>query len=153
MKPHIRIIIDAAALLVYLVVANPLITGLAVHEWAGLAILVVFVAHTAVNLDAVFQVLHRRASKVGIANLVLDIVLFITFMVVTVSGVMVSRYILPVFGFVAPGYFFWNPLHAIAAKVLLALLVVHVVAHFRWFLQFVRKGGRKAQDDGFDPDV
>jgi hypothetical protein len=53
-------------------------------------------------------------------------------MSVTVSGLMVSRHILPLFGLVAPDYFFWNPLHSIAAKILLALLVVHVVVHGKW---------------------
>jgi hypothetical protein len=54
------------------------------------------------------------------------------FMVVMISGIMVSRHVLPAFGLVAPGYFFWSPLHSLFAKLLLALLIVHVVVHARW---------------------
>jgi hypothetical protein len=146
MKTSTRLIIDLLALAVYLVAANPLITGLAVHEWASLGILVVFLVHAAVNYDAVVQVLRRQASRATVANFVLDVALLIAFMVVTVSGIMVSRHILPALGLVAPGYFFWNPVHSIAAKLLLALLIVHLVTHFRWFMSvFKRKKG--GQDD------
>jgi hypothetical protein len=72
-------------------------------------------------------------------NLVLDVATLVTFMVVTVSGLGVSRHILPLFDLVSPGYFFWNPLHSISAKVLLALLVVHIVVHWRWLWGLVKK--------------
>ena len=44
-----------------------------------------------------------------------------------VSGAMVSGTLLPSLGFYATGYYFWGPLHALSAKVLLAALLVHVV--------------------------
>jgi hypothetical protein len=71
-------------------------------------------------------------------------------MVVTVSGLMVSRHILPLFGLVAPGYFFWNPLHSISAKVLLALLLVHIVSHWRWLASLFGRH-RKADAAGAEP--
>ena len=45
-----------------------------------------------------------------------------------VSGVMVSGAALPSLGLYATGYSFWDPLHAVAAKVLLAALIVVVRA-------------------------
>ena len=47
---------------------------------------------------------------------------------------------LPALGLYADGYYFWDPLHAIAAKALLALLLVHVVAHWRWLAGFFKNG-------------
>lgn len=38
--------------------------------------------------------------------------------------------------------YFWDPLHAIAAKVLLALLLVHLVVHWKWLYRFFRKRGK-----------
>ncbi|MDR1422506.1 MAG: DUF4405 domain-containing protein [Coriobacteriales bacterium] len=148
MRLRTRLIIDAAALLVYLVAANPLITGLAVHEWAGLALVIVFMIHTTVNLDTIAQAVRHQISQEPVVNLIVDAALLIVFMVVTVSGVMVSRHILPALGFVAQGYFFWNPLHAIAAKILLALLIAHVALHSRWVssLFATKKGTQDVQD-------
>ncbi|MDR0500037.1 MAG: DUF4405 domain-containing protein [Coriobacteriales bacterium] len=135
------LIIDAIATVVYLLVANPLVTGLAIHEWLSLGCIVVFVVHTAIHhewLHVTFAAIRNRAWKSNIGHLLLDSATLIVFMVATVSGLMVSRHILPAFGLVARGYFFWNPLHSISAKLLLALLLVHVVTHIPWLLGVIK---------------
>ncbi|MDR2109497.1 MAG: DUF4405 domain-containing protein [Coriobacteriales bacterium] len=127
-----RLIVDILAAVVYLIAANPAVTGLAVHEWVSVGLVVVFVIHCALSGDVIIATIRKRLGAGAVLNLILDAVTLVVFMVVTVSGLMVSRFLLPLLGFVAPGYFFWNPLHSISAKVLLALLLVHVVAHWRW---------------------
>jgi hypothetical protein len=139
MKTSHNLIIDVVALVVYLVAANPAITGLAIHEWVSLGIIVVFLVHCSVHFDWIVDTVKRHAANISTANLILDVITLVVFMVVTVSGLLVSRHILPLLGFVAPGYFFWSPVHAIAAKVLLALLFVHVVVHFKWFASLVKR--------------
>jgi hypothetical protein len=151
MKPRHNFIIDIIATVVYIIAANPLITGLAVHEWVGLGIIIVFIVHCAAHYDWVLATIRHHNDKVSVANLILDIVTLVVFMVVTISGLMVSRYLLPLFGFVAPGYFFWNPLHSISAKVLLALLLVHVVVHWKWLASFISR--RKAQRRTSQPSL
>jgi hypothetical protein len=146
MKPGSNLVIDIVALVVYLFVANPAVTGLLIHEWLSLGLLVVCVVHVAAHLDWVqetFRHLLRKATFSARANLVLDILTLLVFVIVMVSGIMVSRHILPAFGLVAPGYFFWNPLHSISAKMLLALLVIHVVVHWRWIVSLFDKGMKK----------
>jgi hypothetical protein len=141
MKPTHRLVIDLVAAAVYLVAAIPAFTGLLIHEWISLGIFVVLIVHVAASFDSLLMTMKRCADRLGIANFVLDGMLLIVFMVVTVSGIMVSRHILPLFDFVAPGYFFWNPVHAISAKLLLALLIVHVAVHFKWFVTLLPKRG------------
>ena len=114
--------VDAACLLVYLVAASPALTGIGIHEWLGLGVLVVFFAHAAMHVDWAVEAVRSA------------------FMTVTVSGIMVSGAVLPALGLYADGYYFWDPLHAIAAKALLALLLVHVVAHWRWLAGFFKNG-------------
>lgn len=122
--------IDAIALVVYLVVATPTITGIGLHEWLGLGVLAVFFAHAAAAL----------ARKPRAGNLVVDVLVLVALAAVAVSGLMVSGAVLPAFGCYAEGYCFWDPLHAISAKVLLALLLVHAAAHWRWIAAWFRKG-------------
>ncbi|MDR1422538.1 MAG: DUF4405 domain-containing protein [Coriobacteriales bacterium] len=149
MKSSIRLTIDILAAVLYIGAANPLITGLAVHEWLGFGLIFVFVIHCAVNYDWIITTLRRRTKDANMAHLVLDALTLIMFMTVTVSGLFVSRHILPLFGWVASGYYFWNPLHAISAKLLLALLLIHVVVHARWFVRlFARRRGTDDRDDG-----
>ena len=142
--------IDVAALVVYLVAANPAVTGIGVHEWVGIGVLLAFLVHVAMHVDWVVASVKSavaRPSWVRTGNLVLDALIIVAFMTVTVSGLMVSGAVLAAFGLYADGYYFWDPLHATAAKVLLALLLVHVVAHGKWLVGFFknRKGEHRGE--------
>ena len=142
--------VDATCLLVYLVAANPAVTGIGVHEWVGIGVLLAFLVHVAMHVDWVVEAVKSavaRPSWVRTGNLVLDALIVVAFMTVTVSGLMVSGAVLAAFGLYADGYYFWDPLHATAAKVLLALLLVHVVAHGKWLVGFFknRKGERRGE--------
>lgn len=144
--------IDAVVLAVYLVVANPALTGIGVHEWLGLGVFVVFFVHALVHADWAVDAARtalRRPSWARTGNLALDALILLALMATTVSGLLVSGAVLPALGLYAEGYYFWDPLHAMAAKALLALLLVHVVVHWRWIAAWFKgKGGRHA--DGID---
>ncbi len=148
--------IDIGALVVYLVVANPALTGIGAHEWLGFVVLLAFFVHCAVHGDWIFSVASGpgSASWGARGNFVLDALILVAFAVVMVSGLCISGAVLPFAGLYAPGYFFWDPLHAISAKVLLALLLVHVVVHWRWIARFSgkRKGGVCANSSGVETD-
>nr|WP_222617775.1 DUF4405 domain-containing protein [Eggerthella hominis] len=137
-------------MLVYLVAANPAVTGIGVHEWVGIGVLLAFLVHVAMHVDWVVEAARSavaRPSWARTGNLVLDALIVVAFMTVTVSGLMVSGAVLAAFGLYADGYYFWDPLHATAAKVLLALLLVHVVAHGKWLVGFFknRKGEHRGE--------
>lgn len=135
--------IDAVVLALYLVAANPALTGIGIHEWLGLGVLVAFFVHAAVHADWVVEAVrgsfaHPSWARTG--NAVLDVFILVAFMTATVSGIMVSGAFLPALGLYAEGYYFWDPLHAVSAKVLLALLVLHVVVHWKWLASALKKG-------------
>ena len=135
--------IDVAALAVFLAVANPALTGIGVHEWLGLGMLLVFFVHALLHADWAVEALRgsiARPSWGCTGNLVLDALIVVALMAVTVSGIMVSGAVLPTFGWYAQGYYFWDPLDAMSAKALLALLLVHVVVHGKWLARVFKKG-------------
>lgn len=137
--------IDFVALAAYLVVANPAITGIGVHEWLGLGLFAAFFVHVLLHADWAVEALRGsfvRPSWGRTGNLALDLLIVLAFMTATVSGVMVSGAVLPALGLYAEGYYFWDPLHAMSAKALLALLLVHVVVHWRWLARALRRGDR-----------
>lgn len=127
------LIVDAVVLVVYLLAANPSVTGVPVHEWLGLGVLVVVAAHAAMHFDYIVDTFRNRTHRSGVrlAKAVLDVLLVAATMTCAVSGVMVSGTVLPTFGLYAQGYYFWDPLHAASAKLLLALLLVHVGSSWR----------------------
>ena len=134
----VKLVIDAVALVAYVIVSLPSLTGVAFHEWLGLAVFVVLAVHLAQHL---YQVIlkrapasdgaARRATPARVARAVLAVLLAVALMVCVVSGVMVSGAVLPTLGLYAEGYYFWNPLHAVSAKVLLALLLIHLFINVR----------------------
>ena len=135
-------VVDAVALAVYLVAANPALTGIGLHEWIGLGVFVAFAAHAAQHAGWVADTVRgalRVPGPARVAKRVQDARKRVAFMKSVVSGGLVSGDVLPAFGLYADGYYFWDPLHAIAAKALLALLLVHVAVHWKWLYNFVRK--------------
>lgn len=111
---------DIAVLAVYVLVANPVLMGIPLHEFLGLGAFVMVAAHVVVSGEGL-------GGRGRVGQLVLNVVLLLALAVCVVSGVMVSGTVLPSMGLYASGYHFWDPLHAVAAKVLLAALLVHVV--------------------------
>lgn len=141
MKTMRDLLIDAVALVAYLIVANPSVTGLPVHEWLSVGVLVVVLVHFVVHWDWTADAVKRffaRLSAASRMNLVIDAVLFVAFVVCMLSGFMVSRHVLMSFGYVAQGYFVWNPMHSISATTLLAAMLVHLAAHWKWIVMAVR---------------
>ena len=134
--------LDVAALAVFLVVANPALTGIGIHEWLGLGMFLVFFVHALLHVDCAVEILRGSIARPAwgrTGNLVLDLLIVVVLMAVTVSGVMVSGAVLPTFGWYAQGYYFWDPLHAVSAKALLALLLVRVVVHGKWIAAWFKK--------------
>ena len=127
------LIADAVVLVVYAAVANPAITGISIHEWLGVGALVVVVAHTAMHFDYLAETARHAGHRRGIrlAKALLDMLLVLVFALCCVSGLMVSGAVLQALGYYAEGYYFWDPLHAASAKLLLALLVVHAAANWK----------------------
>lgn len=119
------LVVDALALVLYIVVSLPAMTGVGAHEWLGLGIGLVLLVHGAQHVDFAGHLLTSRGAWRAKGRILLDAALVLSVAVVVLSGLMESGTVLPAFGFYAEGYYFWGPLHAASAKVLLALLVVH----------------------------
>ena len=137
--------VDLVASAVYLVAANPAITGIGLHEWLGLGALLAFLVHAAMHVDWALEALRgslARPSWARTGNLALDLLVVVAFMACAVSGLLVSGAVLPALGLYAEGYYFWDPLHATSAKLLLALLLVHVVVHWKRIVRFFKRGDR-----------
>ncbi len=78
------------------------------------------------------------------AQRVLNGALLVALAFCVVSGAMVSGTLLPSLGFYATGYYFWGPLHALSAKVLLAAparpyCLAHAGCRIRYSVELARE--------------
>lgn len=144
----------------YAAAATPALTGVPVHEWLGLALLAPVLVHCVLHADWVATTLACGPKgdrhlwvhfSVRAGHLALDAALLVAFMAVLVSGLGISGTVLQAFGLYVDGYYAWGPLHAIAAKALLALLLVHVAVHAESLYNLLKRRGAPkalAHDDG-----
>lgn len=143
-----RVVFDVVVLAVYLLAANPVLTDIPLHEFVGLGAVAFAAAHVVASADGLLV----RGRKGSVARTTLNVVLLLALAACAVSGAMVSGDALPALGLYATGYHFWDPLHAFAAKVLLAALIVHVAVRAPAALAVLRRrvpvsAGRGGRDE------
>lgn len=136
MSVRTRLLLDLLMSAGFLVALNPVVTGISVHEWLSLALIVPVFVHAVVNWDWAVRVARkllgrlRALTRVGFA---VDVALFIATVAVMLSGLMVSRVVLPALHLSAAASGEWVALHALSARAVIVALLVHVTLHWRWF--------------------
>ena len=83
-------------------------------------------------------------------SIVLNVLIALALAACAVSGIMISGTVLPTFGVFATGYYFWDPLHALSAKILLALLLIHLVLNGRAVLIMFQRTTRGSRTEKVD---
>jgi hypothetical protein len=72
-------------------------------------------------------------------NLALNIALFVNFVVVVFTGIMISREALPVLGISLAGGHAWEGIHRQAADLILFVAGLHVAIHWKGILSATRR--------------
>jgi hypothetical protein len=135
MSARKRLALDVALFLALLVANNPAWSGLAVHEWLSIALIVPALLHLVVNWEWTVRVARSfldRLYSVSRLNLLVDGVLFVSTVAVMVSGVMVSQVALGALGIAASPSALWIAVHSVTADVTVVFLLVHFGLHWRW---------------------
>jgi hypothetical protein len=136
---------DVLLLVVFLATCAPSVTGIPLHEWASLAIVPIVAIHLALNwnwiIDVTRRCLGRLTGEVRFNHL-LDALLFLSFALLMVSGILVSESALPALGFARRTDPFWSNLHNTTANIFPSLIGVHLAMHWRWIVGKLR--GRPA---------
>ncbi|MBN2840651.1 MAG: DUF4405 domain-containing protein [Coriobacteriia bacterium] len=133
-----RFILDLSMLLIYVVLMNPLATGVPLHEWLSLGLLVLLVVHLLSEWDLSVGILarfFRRLLTLSRLNLVLDALTFVVLASVLLSGLMVSTSIMPMLGIAIPLGPTWKIIHALMADAALIALGLHTGLHWRWIVR------------------
>jgi hypothetical protein len=122
-------------LLVAVYCAQP--TGIPVHEYIGIAIYIFFIIHLVYNYEWIINIgkkLFDKTTGIRIRFIyVVDILLLIAFIIIGLSGIMISHVIfklgiMPV----------WRPLHSIISSVSIVLLSIHIGLHGNMIINAVK---------------
>lgn len=133
-----RLIADIVVLVIYLIAAFPAISGINAHEWIGLAAGIILITHCA-QRGMLGRSVRKKRTGMQTLRIAINVLLGLVLASCMVSGIMISGSVLPTFGVFATGYYLWDPLHALSAKALLALLLVHVVLNIEVVSRMFKK--------------
>jgi hypothetical protein len=141
MRARTRLILDIAIACGLIAAYRPSWTGITLHEWVSLAIIVPLAVHLIVNWEWVVRIARTfldRLFSASRANFVVDAGLLVSSVAVMLSGIMVSP-IPSFFGIQASQLLVWATLHAWSANAIILLFAVHAVLHRRWIVATAKR--------------
>ena len=136
------LLVDASIFAAFLIAMDPRSSGIAVHEWLGIAFGAAIIAHLLLHWKWIVSTIRRlfsRATRPARLNYFLNTLLFIDITLVVFTGLMISRIALPSLGIYLGGSFIWRGLHSLTANLSLVLISVHVALHWRWIVETVKR--------------
>lgn len=133
-------LVDASLLALFVAVVEVPLTGLAVHEWLGIALGVGMVAHLVQHAGWAGTTAKRifgRTSLRNRLNYLMMGALFLGFTTVIVSGLLISESALPALGLQPPALEFWAWLHLASVMWVMGLAALHVAFNWKWLVSTI----------------
>lgn len=135
MSNKLNLWLDLGVLVAFLAATTPALTGLPVHEWLSLALAAVLVFHIFLHWKWIVTVgakYFKNLFHVSRLKFVVDALLFAAFTAVTMSGVLISRSVLPVLGITVQPGGAWRFVHTLSANASLVLVGLHFALNWGW---------------------
>lgn len=145
---------DTALLIAFCAVQSVRLGGIAFHEWLGIALIAVFVAHLLLSwnwISAQTSYLVRRVPRERIGYL-LNFALFVITVIVIFTGMMISEAALPALGIKMQFNAYWRQLHALSSNLMTLLVGLHVALNWDWIVKTIRQYFRKEPVPVFGQD-
>jgi hypothetical protein len=140
MSARTRLLLDLGVLAAIAVAANPLVTGLSLHEWVSAMLVVPALVHLIVNWDWVVRTIRGLLGEGRVMariNLALDVGFFGSLVGVTVSGLLVVPGLAASLGLLASPY--WHAVHLLTSQLTIAFTVAHLLMHAPWIAETIRR--------------
>jgi cytochrome b len=138
----IRLLLDLSTFIALLTVSAPHFTGDAIHEWLGIALSGAIVVHLLLNWKWIVEVTSRLFTK-SVKNLTfgyfLNWGLFISGIMTVLSGLMISKTVVPFFGLTLPQNMSWREVHSLSTNIIMVLMGLHVALHWNWIVSMFKK--------------
>ena len=131
------LIVDASLFTVFLLVMNVPLTGIAIHEWLGIAIAAGLTLHLIQHGDWLATVTKRFRNATSMRNrlnYLMTGLLFVAFVSIIVSGLVISEAAMPWLGVAMSQSAFWLWLHLVSVNFVLLLTALHIALNWQWII-------------------
>ena len=151
-KNHIRILLDLCMAIILVSLMDTQITGLELHELLGLGLYGFFMIHKILNrrwIIGVTRTFFKRLPWRTRLNYILDILQFIGFTGIIISGGAISRTMLWLPGTESV---LWTVVHLVSAIVTFTVTACHVGLHLRFVISCSTKIARTGSGRSKPPE-
>jgi hypothetical protein len=133
--------LDALLLMAYTLAYSLGFTGIATHEWLGIGLGVVLLAHLTLHWDWVIRTTRKLLRRGGRDRFVwlVNLLLLLSMTLCIASGILISEVALPELGITLPASSFWRQMHDTTATLTLILVPIHAALDWRWIVGVARR--------------
>ncbi|HNK64355.1 MAG TPA: DUF4405 domain-containing protein [Anaerolineales bacterium] len=139
----------------FLIALEPHSTGTPLHEWLTLSAFSVLIVHFLFHWEWFLRTttkFFQNLFHISRLNYVLAIVVFVGFITIITSGLMISESVSPTIGLYLDAGRGWGKIHELAANLTLLAVALHFALHWDWirntFVKIILDPlfGRKSQN-------
>lgn len=137
MKNKVKMIIDIAMTILFIILMGYYVTDSAVHEILGTITFILFILHHIINIKWYKSIFKGKHNFRRTFHIILNLLLFLAMVGMMVSGIMISA---DVFAFLdIPTTMFGGNLHMISTAWGFVLMGIHVGLHIAGFMNKLNK--------------
>lgn len=156
--------IDIVLFVAFIVDYNTHFTGIAIHEWLGIALIALFVYHLLLHWSWIVTMVSRVTQilpTIDRIKSVVDLLLYVAMVIVIASGIWISEVAMGQLGITIQPSGFWRQLHHLSAEMTIWLTGLHLALSWSWIVtnfnryiwQPFRRIGRLSTSDGTSAEV
>lgn len=137
-----NLLVDFVIFAAFIIAMEPRFSGVPVHEWLSLALVVGVLIHLLLHwswIAAVGTRFFRRLWHTSRLKFFVDALLFIAFVVINLSGILISMAILPALGIGVRAGAAWRQLHSLSADAGILLLGLHFALSWNWVVMALKR--------------
>jgi hypothetical protein len=142
MKIKLNFWMDVLTFSGFMIALEPHFTGGTIHEWFTVAAVGTLIVHFVLHWDWFLRLTSRffvRIFHSSRLNYLIAIAIFLGFISIMVSGLMISEHFMPSLGFRVDARYAWRRIHELASNLTLLLVAMHMALRWDWIkAAFVR---------------
>jgi len=136
------LMVDAAIFVAFLITTAPKFSGMAIHEWLGVAFGVGILTHLLLHWSWIVGITKKffgRVSASARINYLLNLALFADVVTLIFTGLAISKVAMPALGVQIAESGAWKMLHRTTADAAVMIIGLHVALHWSWIVKTGKK--------------
>jgi hypothetical protein len=137
-----NLLVDIGVFVGFLLTSSPNFTGNLIHEWLGVALAVTLIVHILLHWNWIAAVgfrFFKNLWQVSRLQFVLNILIFVAFITVIASGLIISRNVMSALGIQVAAGRSWRLIHSTASNAAVILIGFHMALNWNWIARMIKK--------------